>query len=98
VTESGHAQNGPDYGLEARTPVSATDLSVEDLALLEFVPADVRRLVAAGFEPQSHGFGGVIACEGDDTDAFYGSPPGGREDSNQMCKPAHRPLSVFVPG
>jgi HlyB family type I secretion system ABC transporter len=51
--------------------VSATDVVVEGLALFQFVPPDVRELVAASFEPQTYEFGDVIVREGDVADAFY---------------------------
>ena len=51
--------------------MSTSDVAIEDLALFEFVPPDVRALVAASFEPQTHGFGDVIVREGDAADAFY---------------------------
>ena len=51
--------------------MSATDVVVEDLALFQFVPPDVRALVAASFEPQTYGFGEAIVREGDAADAFY---------------------------
>jgi HlyB family type I secretion system ABC transporter len=51
--------------------VSTMGQAVEDLALFEFVPPDVRTLVAATFQPLTFTFGEVIVREGDDADAFY---------------------------
>lgn len=51
--------------------MTTTHVAVEDLALFEFVPPDVRTLVAASFEPQTYGFGEAMVREGDDADAFY---------------------------
>ncbi len=51
--------------------MSATSVVVEELALFEFLPSNVRALVAASFEPRRFGFGDVIVREGEDADAFY---------------------------
>ncbi|WGI31675.1 peptidase domain-containing ABC transporter [Mycolicibacterium aubagnense] len=40
-------------------------------ALLELMPADVRRLVEASFHRESYSFGEVIVAEGDAADAMY---------------------------
>ncbi|KZS71334.1 hypothetical protein A4G29_02860 [Mycobacterium kansasii] len=41
------------------------------VALLELMPADVRRLVEASFTPVQFGFGAVIVAEGDEADAMF---------------------------
>ncbi len=44
---------------------------LEDLPLFGLMPADVRRLVAASFQPVSYPFGAVIVEEGQEADALY---------------------------
>jgi len=44
---------------------------LDDLPLLQFVPAETRRLVAASFVPVSFAFGQPIVTEGAPADAFY---------------------------
>jgi ABC-type bacteriocin/lantibiotic exporter with double-glycine peptidase domain len=41
------------------------------IALLQLMPADVRRLVEASFTHVQFGFGDVIVAEGDEADAFF---------------------------
>jgi ABC-type bacteriocin/lantibiotic exporter with double-glycine peptidase domain len=50
-------------------PTAPSDL--RRVALLELMPADVRRLVEASFTPVSFGFGEVIVAEGDRADAMF---------------------------
>lgn len=44
---------------------------LEDLPLFGLMPADVRRLVAASFQPVTYPFGAVIVEEGQEADALY---------------------------
>src|SRR5579859_2598920 len=64
----------------ARCAIAWNGMSVSEEALedvLEHLPAlslltdDVRRLVAASFEPVTYSFGAVIVREGDPADSFY---------------------------
>ena len=78
--------------------MSATEVAVEELALLEFVPPDVRTLVAASFEPQTYGFGDVIVREGDEADAFYVLTAGRARVVKQGADGQEVTLAMLGPG
>lgn len=52
-----------------RAPSAPVEL--RRVALLELMPADVRRLVEASFTPVQFGFGEVLVTEGDEADALF---------------------------
>lgn len=79
--------------------VSTVDVAaVEDLALLEFVPPDVRTLVVASFEPQTYSFGEVIVREGHDADAFYVLTTGRARVVKQGADGQEVTLAMLGPG
>jgi ATP-binding cassette subfamily B protein len=51
--------------------VSETRALLEELAILQFLPPDVKRLVMDSFVPVSFAFGSPIVREGDEADALY---------------------------
>ena len=53
------------------TPTPSAPAEPRRVALLELMPADVRRLVEASFTPVRFGFGEVIVAEGDEADALF---------------------------
>jgi ATP-binding cassette subfamily B protein len=44
---------------------------LDDLPILRFLPDETRAAVVRSFVPAAYAFGGVLALEGDPTDAFY---------------------------
>jgi ABC-type bacteriocin/lantibiotic exporter with double-glycine peptidase domain/CRP-like cAMP-binding protein len=78
--------------------VGTKDVAVEDLALLEFVPPDVRPLVTACFEPQTYRFGEVIVREGADADAFYVLTAGRARVVKQGADGQEVTLAMLGPG
>ncbi len=51
--------------------MSETRVLLEELAILQFLPLEVKRLVMDSFVPVSFGFGSAIVREGDEADALY---------------------------
>ncbi|MFI5209311.1 MAG: cyclic nucleotide-binding domain-containing protein, partial [Gemmatimonadales bacterium] len=51
--------------------VESREAALQNLAVLEFLPADVRELVTASFVPASFTFGQEIVREGEPADALY---------------------------
>ena len=54
-----------------RGPTPSAPTELRGVALLDLLPADVRRLVEASFAPVQFGFGEVIVAEGDRADALF---------------------------
>jgi Cyclic nucleotide-binding domain len=54
-----------------RPLASGAPVELRQNALLELMPADVRRLVEAAFTPVQFRFGEVIVAEGDEADALF---------------------------
>ncbi len=51
--------------------VEATDLVLQGIPVLSYLPADVRELVVGSFVPATFGFGQIMVREGDPADALY---------------------------
>ncbi len=78
--------------------VSTADVVLEDITLFEFVPPDVRALVAASLEAESYGFGDVIVREGDEADAFYVLTAGRARVVKQGADGQEVTLAMLGPG
>jgi ATP-binding cassette subfamily B protein len=72
--------------------------ALRDLALLQFMPDEVRELVAGSFEPVSFPFGAVIVREGDEADAFYLLVSGSARAVKAGEGGEEVPLNVLGPG
>ncbi len=79
-------------------PMSTLDVAIEDLALFEFVPPDVRALVVASFEPRTFAFGEVIVREGEQADAFYVLTAGRARVVKQGADGQEVTLAMLGPG
>ncbi|MGH9037796.1 MAG: cyclic nucleotide-binding domain-containing protein, partial [Acidimicrobiia bacterium] len=71
---------------------------LEDLPLFGLMPAEVRRLVAASFEPVSYPFGAVIVEEGQEADALYVIVSGRARALRQGLGGEEVSLGVLGPG
>src|SRR5438128_1627922 len=71
---------------------------LEDLPALSLLTEDVRRLVAASFEPVSFPFGAVIVREGDPADSFYLLASGSARVVKQGDSGDEVPLNVLHAG
>jgi ABC-type bacteriocin/lantibiotic exporter with double-glycine peptidase domain/CRP-like cAMP-binding protein len=68
------------------------------IALLELMPADVRRLVQASFTRMSFGFGEMIVAEGDEADALFVIESGTARVVKTGDHGEEVPLNVLHPG
>ena len=80
----------------AATPGAPAEL--RPVALLELMPADVRRLVEASFSRMSFGFGEVIVAEGDSADALYVMESGTARVVKKGDRGEEVPLNVLRAG
>jgi ATP-binding cassette subfamily B protein len=71
---------------------------LRDLPMLEFMPAELRRLVAESFVPLSFPFGAEIVSEGDDARALYVLASGRARAVQQGDDGEEVPLHVLQPG
>ena len=71
---------------------------LEDLPLFGLMPPDVRRLVAASFEPVNYPFGAVIVEEGEPADALYVIVSGRARALRQGLGGEEVSLGVLGPG
>ncbi len=71
---------------------------LRDLQMLEFMPAELRKLVAESFVPLSFPFGSVIVREGDEADALFVLASGRARAVQQGDGDEEVPLHVLQPG
>ena len=77
---------------------SGTHPALADVPLVRLMPAEVRALVAASFEPVSYPFGATIVCEGDPADAFFVLVAGNARVLKAGAHGEEVPLNVLSPG
>jgi ABC-type bacteriocin/lantibiotic exporter with double-glycine peptidase domain/CRP-like cAMP-binding protein len=84
----------------ARKPSSTSGVHpiLRDLPMLEFMPAELRKLVAESFVPLSFPFGAEIVREGDDARALYILASGRARAVQQGDDGEEVPLHVLEPG
>jgi ABC-type bacteriocin/lantibiotic exporter with double-glycine peptidase domain/CRP-like cAMP-binding protein len=68
------------------------------IALLDLMPADVRRLVEASFARETFGFGQVIVAEGDEAEALFALESGTARVIKAGDHGEEVPLNVLHPG
>ena len=71
---------------------------LRDLQMLEFMPADLRRLVVQSFEPHTFPFGALIVREGDEADALFVLASGRARAVQHGDGDEEVPLAVLQPG
>lgn len=71
---------------------------LRDLPLLEFMPSELRRLIAESFVPLSFSFGGVIVREGEQADALFVLASGRARAVKTGEGGDEVPLGVLQPG
>lgn len=79
-------------------PAQGAAVDLHPTALLELMPADVRRLVEASFARVAFGFGEVIVAEGDEADALFVIDSGTARVVKVGDHGEEVPLNVLHPG
>ena len=78
--------------------LSGQGAALQELPILELLPADARALVANSFVPATFPFGGVMTREGDEADALYLLVSGRARVLKRGDGGEEVPLSFLKPG